>query len=52
MASNEDRKLDKKAMETLQNHLREAVYDKGLREDSLKSIVDENLREFIVKKNR
>jgi len=52
MASNEDQKLDKKAMENLQNHLREAVYDNGLREDSLKSINDENLREVSVKKNR
>jgi hypothetical protein len=31
MASNEDQKLDKKAMENLQNHLREAVYDNGLK---------------------
>ena len=52
MASNEDQKLDKKDMENLQNHLREAVYDNGLREDSLKSIIDEDLREVSVKKNR
>ena len=51
MASNEDQKLDKKDMENLQNHLREAVYDNGLREDSLKSIIDEDLREVSVKKN-